>query len=237
MNRSRVLTLATAVAILGMGVWLMALNPWQNESGAAGPSGERVKLPAPRTDGDTSVEQAIQRRRSVRAYRDAPLSLAEISQLLWSAQGITEPRDSRRTAPSAGATYPLEVYVVSGNVAGLPKGVYKYRPVDHEIARVRDGDVRKELAAAALGQSWVEQGAAALVFSAVYERTTRRYGERGIRYVHMEVGHAGQNVHLQAVSLGLGTVVVGAFDDDRVRRIVGMPDGEHPLYIMPVGKR
>jgi len=237
MSRSRVLTFATAVAILGLGVWLMALNPWQDESGAAGPSGERVKLPAPRTDGDTSVEKALARRRSVREYRDAPLSLAEVSQLLWAAQGITEPRESRRTAPSAGATYPLELYLVSGNVAGLPKGVYKYRPLDHELTRIREGDARRELAAAALGQSCVEQGAVALVFSAVYERTTRRYGERGVRYVHMEVGHAAQNVYMQAVSLGMGTVVVGAFDDERIRRIVGIPVGEHPLYIMPVGKR
>lgn len=237
MSRSRILTFATAVAILGLGVWFMALNPWQDKSEAAGPPGERIKLPAPRTDGDTSVERALQRRRSVREYRDAPLSLAEISQLLWAAAGITEPRDSRRTAPSAGATYPLELYLVGGNVAGLPRGVYKYSPSDHEIARIKDGDVRRDLSAAALGQSCVEQGAVSLVFSAVYERTTRRYGERGVRYVHMEVGHAAQNVYLQAVSLGLGTVVVGAFEDERVRRVVGMPDGEHPLYIMPVGKR
>ncbi len=215
----------------------MSQNPGQHGAAASGPAGERVKLPAPRTESDTSVEGALQRRRSVREYRDAPLSVPEIAQLLWSAQGITEPRESRRTAPSAGATYPLETYLVSGNVAGLPRGVYKYNPQGHEISRLRDGDVRRDLAAAALGQSCVEQGAAVLVLSAVYERTTRRYGERGVRYVHMEAGHAAQNVYLQAVALGLGTVVVGAFDDERVRRIVGMPEGEHPLYIMPLGKR
>lgn len=214
----------------------MALNPRQDESGAVGPSGERVALPAPRTEGDVSVEEALARRRSVRVFRDAPLSLTEVSQLLWAAQGITEPVKSRRAAPSAGATFPLELYLVSGNVADLPKGVYKYAPLDHTITRIRDGDVRRELAAAALRQTSVERGAASLVFSAVYERTTAKYGERGIRYVHMDVGHAAQNVYLQAVSLGMGGVVVGAFDDDQIRGIVGMPEGEHPVYIMPVGK-
>jgi SagB-type dehydrogenase family enzyme len=199
-------------------------------------SADRLRLPAPRRESDTSVERALAIRRSIRDFKDVPLKLPEVSQLLWAAQGITEPRRGFRTAPSAGATFPLELYLVAGNVQGVRVGVYRYRPLHHDLTRVADGDVRRPLAAAALGQRWVEQGAVVLVIAAVYERTTRRYGERGVRYVHMEVGHAAQNVYLQAAALGLGTVVVGAFTDDRVRGIIHMPPREHPLYLMPVGR-
>jgi len=196
---------------------------------------EKIKLPKPKYDSNTSVEKALRERRSIRRYKDEALTLAEVSQLLWAAQGITDPRGFR-TAPSAGALYPLEVYVVIGNVEGLTKGVYKYKPHGHELVKVRSGDVRDELSVAALGQPWVKEGSIVIVFSAVYERTTQKYGNRGIRYVHIEVGHAAQNVYLQAVSLNLGTVVVGAFRDDKVRKILNMLDEEHPLCIMPVGK-
>lgn len=195
-----------------------------------------IKLPAPSFDGKTSIEKALLMRRSVREYGDEALSLVEVSQLLWAAQGITEPKWGLRTAPSAGALYPLEIYAVVGNVEGIEKGVYKYRPKNHEIVKVKDGDVRDRLAAAALGQTSVEKAPIDIVISAVYERTTRKYGDRGIRYVHMEAGHAAQNVYLQAVSMNLGTVVVGAFEDGEVRGILSMPEEEHPLYIMPVGK-
>jgi len=181
------------------------------------------------------VEEALLKRRSVREYKGEPLSLAEVSQLLWAAQGITNP-DGFRTAPSAGALYPLELYVVAGDVADVAAGVYKYRIGAHELAMVRPGDRRGELAAVALDQSCIQEAAVDLVFAGVYERTTRKYGERGIRYIYMEVGHAAQNVYLQAVSLGLGAVVVGAFEDDKVKKTVNMTDDERPLYIMSVGK-
>ncbi|MEN4007519.1 MAG: SagB/ThcOx family dehydrogenase [Methanobacteriaceae archaeon] len=201
------------------------------------PENEKIiELPEPIHESNTSIEEALLRRRSIREYKDVPLTLAEVSQLLWAAQGITAPAWGGRTAPSAGATYPLETYVVIGNVEGIAEGVYRYIPHEHELVKVRGGDIRDELAVAALGQAWVREGAISIVFSAVYERTTERYGDRGIRYVHMEVGHAGQNVHLQAVSLNLGTVVVGAFHDEDVKRILNMPDNERPLYIMPVGR-
>jgi len=196
---------------------------------------QTVKLPKPRYDSDVSIEQTLLRRRSIRDYTGEPLELWEVGQLLWAAQGITADWGGR-TAPSAGATYPLETYLVVGEVKGLGKGVYKYDPHRHELSKVLDGDKRAELARAALRQDWVREGAVDIVFTAVYERTTRRYGERGIRYVHMEVGHAAQNVYLQAVALNLGTVVVGAFYDDQVKRILDLPQGEHPLYIMPVGR-
>jgi SagB-type dehydrogenase family enzyme len=194
-----------------------------------------IKLPEPKIDGKMSVEAALLARRSVREYKNEPLSLEEISQLLWAAQGITG-RRMFRTAPSAGALYPLEVYVVAGNVTGLPAGIYKYRMQNHEMVRVGEGDKRSELTSAALGQSCIRSASAVIVFSAVYARTTGKYGERGVRYVHMEVGHAAQNVGLQAVALNLGTVMIGAFLDRDVKRVVQMPEGEEPLYLLPVGR-
>lgn len=195
-----------------------------------------IPLPEPRRASPTSVEEALAQRRSVRDYRDEPLTLAELGQLLWAAQGITDPAGFR-TAPSAGALYPLELYVVAGNVESLPPGVYRYSPRQHALAHLAEGDRRNALAGAALGQGAVREGAAVLVFAAIYARTTGKYGERGIRYVHMEAGHASQNVYLQAVALGLGTVTIGAFYDDRVKNVVGMADDEQPLYLMPVGRR
>jgi len=195
-----------------------------------------ITLPEPKYKSEISIEKALLERRSIRDYKDKALTLAEVSQLLWAAQGITDPRGFR-TAPSAGALYPLELYVVVGNVIDLPKGIYKYDPHKHELVKTVEGDKRTELCNAALRQPWVKKAAASLVFCAIYKRITTKYGERGIRYVHMEVGHAAQNVHLQAVSLNLGTVVIGAFNDDGVKKVINMPKDETPLYIMPVGKR
>ena len=194
-----------------------------------------MALPEPAYDSDTSVEKALLERRSIRDYRREALTLKQVGQLLWSAQGVTS-TGGMRTAPSAGALYPLEVYAVIGNVEGVAPGVYKYRPDAHELVKVLDGDWRKALSQAALNQECVSQGAIDIVITAVYERTTGKYGERGIRYVHMEAGHAAQNIYLQAFSLELGTVTIGAFDDDGVKRVLRLPDNEEPLYIMPVGK-
>lgn len=198
---------------------------------------EIIKLPQPKYDGKTSVEKALHDRRSVREFNNVPLTIAEISQLLWAAQGITEPKDGLRTAPSAGALYPLEVYLVAGNVKDLPTGIYKYKPVGHELVKVGEGDKRNEIYDAALRQSSIKEAAACIVFSAVYERTSVKYGERTERYVHIEVGHAAENVSLQAVALNLGTVVIGAFHDEDVRRIMNMAEKERPLYIMPIGEK
>jgi len=194
-----------------------------------------INLPQPLTDSGISVEGALRWRRSERSYEAGALTLAQVSQLLLAAQGITGAQ-GLRTAPSAGALYPLEVYLIVGDVVDLGPGIYRYQPRNHQLVRIGSGDKRQELVAAALGQTFIGQGAVSLVFTAVYERTTWRYGERGIRYVHMEAGHAAQNVYLQAVALKLGTVVVGAFHDDQVRQALGLPQDEHPLYIMPVGR-
>ncbi len=193
-----------------------------------------IQLPKPRLMGELSVEQALKLRRSTRSYRAQPLTIEQVSQLLWAAQGISGHRF--RTAPSAGALYPLEVHLVVGDVEGLAAGVYRYTPGDHSLKKTVEGDIRQSLARAAYWQQWAGKGAVALVFSAVYERTTQKYGDRGIRYVHIEVGHAAQNVYLQAEALGLGTVMVGAFIDTWVSRLLHLKDDEQPLGIMPVGK-
>jgi SagB-type dehydrogenase family enzyme len=229
--------LLTIVIFLIVPLSTTLLHTMGNESAPRYGSADTIKLPAPKYNSNVSIEKALLERRSVREYKDRTLTLAEISQLLWASQGITDLRRGFRTAPSAGALYPLEVYVVAGNIDNLPDGIYKYKPNRHELVMVVKGDKRAELCAAALGQPCVKNNAAVIVFSAVYERTTRKYGERGIRYVHMEVGHAAQNIYLQSVSLNLGTLVVGAFDDREVKRVMNMQDEEQPLCIMPVGKR
>jgi SagB-type dehydrogenase family enzyme len=210
------------------------LNAKTKPASESGPG--TITLPQPRHHSNTSIEEALLKRRSIRNYKDKPVTLAEVSQLLWAAQGITGPRGFR-TAPSAGALYPLEVYVVVGEAGDLPQGIYHYIPHRHEITMIVRGDKRAGLRDAALGQPSVKNAAVVIVISAVYERTTVKYGERGMRYVHMEAGHAAQNVYLQAVSLDLGTVVTGAFHDDEVRKIMKMAEKEQPLYIMPVGRR
>lgn len=194
-----------------------------------------IRLPQPQRDGKVSLERCLAQRRSVRAFRDAPLSLSELSQLLWAAQGITG-GERLRTAPSAGALYPLEVYVVAGKVEGLAPGIYKYRPSGHSLVQMAPEDRRRALAEAALNQQFIAEAPAVFVIAGVYERTAKRYGERAPRYVHIEVGHVGQNICLQAVALGLASVTVGAFRDAEVQRVVGMPAEEAALYILPVGR-
>jgi SagB-type dehydrogenase family enzyme len=188
-----------------------------------------VKLPKPILRGKMSVEECIAKRRSIRNYKGTPLTIDELSQLLWATQGITH-REGLRAAPSAGATYPLEIRVAKED------GLFRYIPKGHKLIKEKDEDLRRRLAIASLGQPWVEEAPCSFIFSAVYERTTRRYGKRGERYVHIEVGHAAENLHLQAVALGLGSVPIGAFKDEEVKKIVGLPKNEEPLYIVPVGR-
>lgn len=182
-----------------------------------------------------SLERALDQRRSVRTYRDEPLTLKEVSQLLWAAQGVTHP-NGYRTAPSAGALYPLDLYLTGGRVTDLSDGVYRYHPRDHVLIRTGREDRRRALAAAALQQDWVREGAVVIVIAGVYERTTGKYGDRGVRYTHIEVGHAAQNMYLQAEALDLGTVLVGAFSDGKVREVLGLSDRERPLALLPVGR-
>ena len=198
-------------------------------------SSSEVQLPTPVKDGTFSVEAALQARRSVRSYADQALALKEVGQLLWAAQGTTSARGFR-TAPSAGALYPLELFIVVGNVSGLPAGVYRYHPNTHTLNQTTGGDLRDELSQAALRQRSLAEAPMVLVISAVYERTTAKYRDRGMRYVLMEAGHAAQNIYLQAVPLDIGTVVIGAFKDQQVQSLLNCQSNERPLYLMPLGK-
>lgn len=193
---------------------------------------EMIKLPPVKTIGKISVEEAISQRRSKRNFNREPLSQEELSQVLWAAQGISDKRGFR-TAPSAGATFPLTLYVVIGEVSGVPAGIYRYNPQGHFLEIISPGDVRSELASSALRQDMIAVAPVDIIITAKYSRTTRRYGERGIRYVHIETGHSGQNIYLECESLGLGTCAVGAFNDRSVKELLNI--AEEPLYIMPVG--
>jgi SagB-type dehydrogenase family enzyme len=189
---------------------------------------EVLELPAPRPKGDISLEEALAARRSVREFTDEPLTMQDLSQLLWAAQGLTASWGGR-TAPSAGALYPLEVYLVT------PEGLYHYLPDGHRIEALAHDDRRPTLARAALGQEAVADAAAVVIITGVYARTSQKYGDRAERYVHLEAGHAAQNVLLQAVSLGLGAVPIGAFEDRAVQEALGLPPDHEPLYLIPVG--
>jgi len=193
-----------------------------------------VTLPDPERHAGLSLTEAFSRRRSVRDYKSGKLTLKQVAQLLWATQGINDP-SGLRTAPSAGALYPLELLLVAGDVSGLESGIYRYSVEHHALKPVATNDPRERLARAALGQSWLADSAAVLVLTAVYERTTRKYGQRGKRYVHIEVGHAAQNALLQAAALGLGAGVIGAFDDAAVAGVLSLHASEQALYLVPVG--
>jgi len=203
----------------------------------AGTKETPIKLPSPDTRGKLSLEQAISKRRSVRRFKAEPLTLEQLSQLLWSAQGITG-TGGGRAAPSAGATYPLEVFIVVGEhgTQDLDAGIYHYDAGNHSISLQQTGDLRQKLADTALGQSSIARCPVAMVICAIHPRTAYRYGRRGERYVHMEVGHVGQNVSLQAVALGLRTVMVGAFEDEEVQKALKLEEQFKPLYIIPIGQ-
>jgi SagB-type dehydrogenase family enzyme len=191
--------------------------------------GREEALPYPSLVGQVSLEEALQARRSIRSFTAAPLTRAEVGQLLWAAQGVTDPA-GQRTAPSAGGLYPLELDVVSAD------GLARYVPDGHRLVWRGSTDLRPELRRAALDQSAIGEAPVIIVISGVTERTSTRYGaERAERYVALEAGHAAQNVLLEAVSLEFGAVPVGAFDDAGVRRVLGLEDGEAPLYLIPVG--
>jgi len=197
---------------------------------SGGEETKRIRLPGVTGEGEVSVEKALQTRRSVREYTDEALDLETLSRLLWAAQGVTEKRYGLRTAPSAGATYPLELYVATG------EHLARYDPAEHDLTVTLEEDVRNVLAMAALGQLCVEKAPAVFVFAADVSRTAARYGERAERYVKIEVGCASENLMLQAVALGLGSVAVGAYDDEAVKSIMRLPDGQEVFLIVPVGR-
>lgn len=189
--------------------------------------GEMIDLPEPKFT-NVSLEECIRKRRSIRSFKDVELTIQQISSLLWSAQGITDSIRGLRAAPSAGATYPLEIFIAKKD------GLFRYIPDGHKLKKEQDTDLRKEIARASLNQMFIADAGVVIVITAVFKRTAWRYGERAYRYINNEVGHCAQNIHLQAVALGLGSVPIGAFDDDRVKKILKLKE-EEPLYIIPVG--
>lgn len=223
--------IAASVAVTAM---LLAAGCGAPPLEPTAPGMDAIRLPPPRTESAFPLERALQERRSVRSFTARPLSLDEVGQLLWAAQGVTAP-GGLRTAPSAGALYPLEVTLVAGAVDGLQPGLYRYLPASHALTPLGGGDRRAALSRAALHQTWLQEAPAAFAFGAVEARTAAKYGTRSPRYVHIEVGHAAQNLLLQARALGLAAGVIGAFDDAKVAEVLGMRDEEKPLYLIPVG--
>jgi len=221
---------ASMVVMLSMVlVTACATNPAPAPVGADAATPGVIALPAPQLKGTLTLEETLAQRRSVRAFSDAPLTPAELGQLLWAAQGTTHP-SGLRTAPSAGALYPLEVYAVTR------EATYHYEPQGHWMAAHIPGDVRPALHTAALRQEPVLSAPAVIVITAVYARTAQKYGaDRSPRYVHLEAGHAAQNILLQAVALNLGAVPIGAFEDEKVKQALKLPTDQQPLYLIPVG--
>jgi SagB-type dehydrogenase family enzyme len=196
-----------------------------------------MRLPQPDVSGQVPLEKTIKSRRTVRSFASDSITLKDLSQLLWAAQGIIEAGGFRRSVPSGGALYPIDVYAVVGesSVKELEAAVYLYKPRSHEITLRVAGDLRREVARAALGQMWMAGAPVTLIITAEYERSSSKYGERGVRYSMIEAGHVGQNIFLQAEALGLGAGIVGAFHDQEVIRVAKLDPGHEPLLIMPVG--
>ncbi|MCX7957694.1 MAG: SagB/ThcOx family dehydrogenase [Deltaproteobacteria bacterium] len=196
---------------------------------------KNIKLPQYKTTGKISVEETLKKRRSVRKFTDASISIEEISQLLWAAYGFTA-SDGRKTTPSAGATYPLEIYIAVRKADKLKPGLYRYLPESHSLKFIKEGDILSQVSETTYQPEMCKSAPVHIIITAVIERTTSVYGQRGIRYIHMEAGHSAQNISLQGVALNIGSVLVGAFEDEKLSRVLEAGKDEIPLYIIPVGK-
>lgn len=229
-------TLIATFTVLFMGVtFVLTFSYFHDLSHHAIAQEERsetaiVKLPPPKLDGPVSVEKALSQRRSIRTYKDEPLNLAQVSQILWAAQGITDPESGKRTAPSAMASYFLKLYLISGNITDLSPGLYRYRPEGHELEVIAEGDIKTKLVETA-GQAPIKKAPVVLVIAGDSERSKKP------EWMYLEAGHAAQNVYLQAVPLNLGTVVMAGFNPEELKKALNMPKGEEPIYIMPLGRK
>jgi SagB-type dehydrogenase family enzyme len=186
-----------------------------------------LELPNPLLEGRKSLEECIYERESVRKYRDKEIEIEKISQILWAAQGK---KGQKRTIPSAGATYPLEIYATLKD-----KGYFHYNFRNHVLNLKTEENICKKLAIESWNQKFIEESYLNIIICADNSRTTKRYGERGIRYVYIEVGHCAQNIHLEAIALGLVSVPIGAFQDNNVKKVMKLPTNIDPLYIIPIG--
>ncbi|RPH92575.1 SagB/ThcOx family dehydrogenase [candidate division KSB1 bacterium] len=195
-----------------------------------------ILLPEPKTRSRFSVERALLMRRSIRDYTKESLTLEELTQLLWSCQGITS-AEGFRTTPSAGAVYPLEIYAVVERVDDLPAGVYHYLPgrKEHRIESVKRGHFGKRIFELSTKQDFIKDAAVNIILATVTSRMEKQYGEAALRYVLMEMGHAAQNIHIQAEALGLGSVAVGYLNEKTVQELMGIE--AEPLYMVSAGKK
>ncbi|HIE36353.1 MAG TPA: SagB/ThcOx family dehydrogenase [Candidatus Omnitrophica bacterium] len=195
-------------------------------------SKEIIKLPFFKKRGRICLEEVLDQRQSIRKYSPDPLRIEEISQLLWAAYGKNQWK--KKTVPSAGALYPLVIYLFAKKVEEIPLGLYEYHPQNHTLSLISASDLSFSLYKACLKQEWIKEAKAAIFICANYKITTSYYGKRGFRYVYMEAGHSGQNIYLEATALNLGTVAIGAFNDEEVKRVLAVE--EEPLYIFPIGR-
>ena len=221
--------------LLAIATCLLAL-PVCGHAAEATAAGRTIGLPAPDVGGKLPLEKALATRRSVREFAPGGLTLPQLSQLMWSAQGITSP-EGKRTAPSARAVYPLAVYVVANDVAGLAAGLYRYEPKGHALAAVASGDQRAGLAAATSRQAFVAGAPRVVIVTGDSTLAAEKFGPRAERWVAMETGFVVQNVYLEATALGLGTVMVGGFDIAALRRGLALAAGHEPYAVLPVGRR
>lgn len=217
-----------------------------------------IELPVPSLDGNVSVEDAINKRRSFREFTDQPLSMADLSQCVWSAQGITG-SDGKKVAPSAGAVYPVTLYVVIGVIDNLSAGLYRYEPNRHTLEAIRAGELRAQLRDAAFEeQPWIGQAASILVIAADISKASSTFqqqprpllparlyllhpwsrpaGQRGFRYIYMEVGAIAENVYLQGQTIGVGVVFIGGFDDQKVTDVLKLPSPYTPIGLVCLGR-
>ncbi len=237
MSRSGKIILIILIVLLGVVIaYLVWPEPQQTTSRTIIST---VSLPDPIIKGNMSVEQAMYNRRSVRHYTNESLTLQDVSQIMWAAQGITNQTTKFRTVPSGGHTYPLEVYIVvgKGGVTGLNEGTYHYNPFNHSLEKISENDLRSDLSQAANGQAWVKEAPVDIVITGDYNKMVAKYKDETLsaRFVDIEAGHAGQNIYLEAESRNLATVALGSFKDDQVHKIIGLPDNENTIYIFPVG--
>ncbi len=193
-----------------------------------------IKLPNPKLKSKISLEEAIIRRKSLRAYTKSPLSLKEISQLLFAGQGLL--KESRRTTPSAGAFYPIEIYLSALRITGLFSGLYQYLPNGHKLKKITSANRMAKLAEAAFGQIWVKNASAVIIICGDFKKTTGKYQDKGRDFVTMEAGHAAQNISLQAAALNLGILCVGGFNEEEVKKTLNIEKNKKVFYLMPVGK-
>lgn len=228
--------LAKVLAVVGLAVLFTAIIAMSASTNQE--KSDVITLPQPHTDGGMSIEKALLERRSVRSFTNEPVTLEEVSQLCWAAQGVTDEK-GHRTSPSAMASYPLEVYLLAANVTGLPAGVYHYSPQGHNLTVVSEGNRIPDLFGASAGgkEDWRKSAPAVFIVTGVFERINRIPGEDLSRFVHVEAGTASENLLLEVVSLGLGATYTAGFDANMTREVLAPSSDETPIAVLPVGHK